>query len=343
MKAIVLRNWGGPEVLEMVDMPDPQVGSDEVLVRVRAVAMNHLDLWVRGGLPNLKVPLPHILGADMAGEVAATGDWVKDLQVGERVVVNPGSSCGECEFCLGGEDGLCKDYKILGEHVPGGYAQFVTVPGKSVIRIPPDLSYEQAAAAPLAFMTAWRMLVTRAAVKPGEDVLVLGAGSGVSTAVIQIAKMAGCTVYATSSSEEKLRKARELGADVTINHTTMEIDKAIWELTGKRGVDVVVDHVGPKTMMKSIRSLRRGGRLLVCGATTGNFAEIDLRYIFWRQISILGSTMSSHREFEQVMRLVFMGKLKPVVDRVFPLEKTREAHEYLERGEQFGKVVLTPP
>jgi len=327
----------------MADVPDPVVGPDEVLVRVRAVALNHLDLWVRGGLPGLKLPLPHILGSDVAGEVAATGDWVKDLEVGERVVVNPGRSCGECEACRAGEDSLCRDYKILGEHLPGGYAQLVAVPERGVIRLPADFPFEEAAAAPLAFMTAWRMLVTRAAVKPGEDILILGAGSGVSTAAIQIAKIAGCTVYATSSSAEKLQKARALGADVLINHKEMEIDKAVWELTGKRGVDVVVDHVGAATLAKSLRSLRRGGRLLLCGATTGPTAEVDLRYIFWRQISILGSTMSSQHEFEQVMRLVFMRKLKPVVDRVLPLEKAREAHEHLERGEQFGKVVLVPP
>ena len=312
-------------------------------MRVRAVALNHLDLFVRGGLPNLKLPLPHILGSDVAGEVAATGDWVTDLEVGERVVVDPGRSCGNCEFCLSGEESLCKDYKILGEHVPGGYATHVAVPGKSVIRLPPEFPYEQAAAAPLAFMTAWRMLIVRAKVRPGEDVLVLGAGSGVSTAAIQIAKLAGCTVYATSSSEAKLQKARELGADVTINHKEVEFDKAIWELTGKRGVDVAIDHVGKDTIMKSMRALRRGGKLLVCGATTGGFAEIDLRYVFWRHLSILGSTMSSHREFEEVMRLIFMGKLRPVVDRVLPLEEARAAHELLERGEQFGKVVLTPP
>jgi len=327
----------------MSEVPEPTIGPDEVLVRVRAVAMNHLDLFVRGGLPNLKLPLPHILGSDIAGEVAATGDWVPDLEVGERVVVNPGSSCGTCEHCLAGEDPLCKDYKILGEHVPGGYATHVAVPGKSVVRLPPEFPFEQAAAAPLVFMTAWRMLVTRARLRPGEDVLVIGAGSGVSTAAIQIAKLAGCTVYATSSSEAKLEKARALGADVTINHKTMEIDKAIWELTGKRGVDVAIDHVGKDTIAKSVRALRRGGRLLVCGATTGGLAEIDLRYLFWRHLTILGSTMSSHREFEEVMRLIFMGKLKPVVDRVLPLEKAREAHEYLERGEQFGKIVLTPP
>jgi len=340
---MLLRNWGGPENLEWAEVPEPKIGPDEVLVRVRAVAMNHLDLFVRGGLPNLTLPLPHILGSDVAGEVAATGDWVTDLEVGERVVVNPGRSCGECEFCLGGEDPLCKEYKILGEHVPGGYATHVAVPGKSVVRLPPEFPFEQAAAAPLVYMTAWRMLVTRARLRPGEDVLVIGAGSGVSTAAIQIAKLAGCTVYATSSSDAKLEKARALGADVTINHKTMEIDKAIWELTGKRGVDVAIDHVGKDTIAKSVRALRRGGRLLVCGATTGGLAEMDLRYLFWRHLTILGSTMSSHREFEEVIRLVFMGKLKPVVDKVFPLDRAREAHEYLERGDQFGKVVLVPP
>ena len=341
MKAVVVPRYGGPEVLELVtNYPDPVPGPDQVVVRVHATSLNHLDLFVREGIPALKLTLPHILGCDAAGDIAEVGSDVTDIEVGERVVVNPGISCGRCEFCLTGEDSLCVEYRILGEHLPGAYAEKVAVPARNVLRIPTDLEYSAASAAPLAFMTAWRMLVTRARVRPGEDVLVLGAGSGVSTAAIQVAKLAGCTVFTTSSSDEKLRKAKALGADVLINYKTMPWSKAVWELTGKRGVDVIVDHVGEATFKDSVRTLRRGGRVVVPGVTTGATLELDARYLFWRQLSVLGSTMANQREFEEVMKLVFMGRLKPVVDRVFPLAKAREAHEHLARGDQFGKVVL---
>ncbi len=342
MRAVPFYEHGGPEVLRFVeDFPEPILGPDDVLVRVRATALNHLDLFVRQGLPTLKLPLPHILGSDVAGEIAKTGDNVADLEVGERVVLNPGLTCGECEYCVMGEDPLCVDYRILGEHVNGGYAEFVAVPARNVARLPTDFPFETAAATPLVYMTAWRLLVNKGRVRPGEDVLILGAGSGLSTAAIQVAKLAGCTVFATSSSDEKLRRAKGIGADVLINYKGMPWSKAVWELTGKRGVDVVVDHVGAATFKDSVRSLRRGGRLLTPGATTGALFEVDIRYVFMRQISILGSTMASQREFEEVLKLVFMGRLKPVVDRVFPLAEAAKAHEYLERGEQFGKVVLT--
>ena len=316
-------------------------GPDQVVVRVHATSLNHLDLTVREGIPTLKIPLPHILGCDAAGHIAEVGSDVADLEVGDRVVVNPGISCGRCEYCRGGDDSLCAEYRILGEHLPGAYAEKVAVPARNLLKIPTDMEFPQAAAAPLAFMTAWRMLTTRAAVRPGEDVLILGAGSGVSTAAIQVAKLAGATVFVTSSSEEKLRKAKALGADILINYKTTPWSKAVWELTGKRGVDVIVDHVGQATFKDSVRTLRKGGRVLVPGATTGSMLELDARYLFWRQLSILGSTMANQREFEEVMKLVFMGRLHPVVDRIFPLEQARQAHEYLAKGEQFGKVVLT--
>ena len=341
MKAVGFREHGGLDKLEILDMPKPEIGDDDVLVRVKACALNHLDLWVRGGLPGLKLALPHIPGSDVAGDVAAVGRNVTYPDPGVRVVVNPGLSCGECEWCVQGEDPLCVEFKILGEHVPGGYAEYVRVPARNVVELPTDFEYVQAAAAPLVYQTAWRMLVTRAKVRPGEDVLVLGAGSGVSTAAIQIAKHAGCTVFVTSSSDDKLRMAKELGADVLINHRAMEFDKAVWELTGKRGVDVVVDHVGQATFGKSLRALARGGRLVFCGATTGPEATFDLRRSYYRGHSILGSTMGSRREFEDVMKLVFRRKLRPVVDRTYPLEKARDAQERLEKAEQFGKIVLT--
>ena len=341
MKAVIFRQHGGPEVLEYVtDFGEPVLGPTDVLVRVRACALNHLDLFVRQGMPTLKLPLPHILGSDVAGEIARVGDDVSDLEVDERVVANPGLTCGECEYCVRGEDPLCVDYKILGEHVHGGYAEYVVVPARNIARLPTDFSFEAASAAPLVFMTAWRLLVTKAHVRPGEEVLILGAGSGVSTAAIQIAKLAGCTVFTTSSSEEKLRKAKALGADVLINYKTTPWSKAVWELTGKRGVDVVLDHVGTATFKDSLRSLRKGGRLVTPGATSGPMTELDIRYLFWRQLTVMGSTMSTQKEFEDVMKLIFMGRLKPVVDKVYPLQDARKAHEHLEKGEQFGKVVL---
>lgn len=318
-------------------------GPDQVVVRIHASALNHLDLFVRQGIPTLKLVLPHILGSDGAGHIAELGSDVTDLDVGDRVIVNPGISCGRCEYCLKGEDSECVDYKILGEHLPGTYAEKVAIPARNALKIPTDMNFESAAAAPLAFMTAWRMLITRAKVRPGEDVLILGAGSGLSTAAIQVAKLAGCTVFVTSSSDEKLQKAKALGADVLVNYKVMPWSKAVWELTGRRGVDVIVDHVGEATFKDSVRTLRKGGRVVVPGATTGSLLELDARYLFWRQLSVLGSTMANQREFEEVLKLVFMGRLKPVVDRVFPLGEARAAHEYLARGEQFGKVVLAIP
>src|SRR5256712_3619702 len=300
MKAVILRQHGGPEVLEYVtDFGEPALGPQDVIVRVRACALNHLDLFVRQGIPTLKLPLPHILGSDIAGEIAKVGDDVADLQVDERVVVNPGLTCGECEYCVRGEDPLCVDYKILGEHVHGGYAEYVVVPAKNVARLPTDFSFESAAAAPLTFMTAWRLLVTKAHIRPGEEVLILGAGSGVSTAAIQIAKLAGCTVFTTSSSEEKLKKAKDLGADALVNYTAVPWSKAVRERTGKRGADVVLDHAGSATCEETVRSLRKGGRVVVPGATTGALLDLDARYLFLRQLSVLGSTMAEQRELRR--------------------------------------------
>jgi NADPH:quinone reductase-like Zn-dependent oxidoreductase len=344
MKAVVVPCYGGPEVLQFVeDHLDPVPGPGEVVLHVHAASINHLDLAVRAGIPMLKLTLPHILGADAAGEVAKLGSEVTGFEVGDRVIANPSLTCGHCEFCVAGQDSLCQDYRILGEHVPGAYAEYVAVPAKNLLTIPVSMEWATAAAAPLVFMTAWRLLVTRAKIRPGENVLILGAGSGVSTAAIQIAKLAGCTVYTTSSSDAKLRRAKELGADVVINYKDMPWGKAVWELTHRRGVDVVLDHVGEATFKDSVRALRKGGRLVVPGATTGALPQLDLRYLFWRQLSVLGSTMADQHEFEEVMKLVFMGRLKPVVDRVFPLKEARAAHEYLEKAEQFGKVVLSVP
>jgi NADPH:quinone reductase-like Zn-dependent oxidoreductase len=341
VKAFGFYEHGGIEKLQLLDVPKPEVGADEALIGVKAVALNHLDLWVREGLPGLKLKYPHILGSDLAGVIAEVGVNVRDLAVGTRVTINPSLWCGRCEFCRGGEESLCTEFKIFGEHTSGASAEFVAVPARNVLPIPDGLSFEEAAAAPLAFLTAWRALISRAQLRVGEDVLILGAGSGVSTAAIQIAKRAGARVFVTSHSDEKLARAKELGADVGLNYTRVEFDREVFALTGKRGVDVVLDSVGQATWVKSIRALCKGGRLVTIGATTGANPPEEVRLIFWKQIAILGSTMSNQKEFRDVMKLVFRREFKPVIDRVYPLERAREAHERLAAGEQFGKVVVT--
>jgi NADPH:quinone reductase-like Zn-dependent oxidoreductase len=340
MKAIVFEKHGGPEVLKYTDAPEPQLGARDVLVRVKACALNHLDLWVRGGLPGVPIPLPHIPGSDIAGEVAKVGAEVKRVSVGQKVLLAPGVSCGRCAECLAGQDNQCPEFSNLGYIVDGGCAEFVRCPEVNCFPYPEKLSWEEAAAMPLVFQTAWHMLVGRAQLQPGEQVLVLGAGSGVGSAAIQIAKFFGCRVIATAGSEEKLAKAKELGADETIHHHKEKIRDSVRKLTGKRGVDVVFEHVGTATWDDSFASLTPGGRLVTCGATTGFDAKIDLRFLFVKQLSILGSYMGTKDEFATVLRLVTTGKLKPVVDRIFPLQECAAAHEYLESGAQFGKVVL---
>ena len=341
MKALAIYEHGGIDKLQIADLPKPTIGADDVLVNVKAVALNHLDLFVRNGMPTLKLPLPHIPGSDVSGVIAEVGAQVSGLQVGQRVAVNPGLSCGHCEFCIAGEESLCPEFNILGEHSTGGAAEFVRVPAVNVLPIPDTLSFEQAAASSLVFLTAWRALVSRARLRVGEDVLILGAGAGVSTAAIQIAKKAGARVFVTSSSDAKLQKAKELGADVLLNYKTQEWDREVFAATNRRGVDVVFESVGAATWAKSIRSLKRGGRMVVIGATSGPNPPEEVRQIFWKQIEIIGSTMSNQREFREVMKLVFRGELKPVIDVVMPLERAREAHARLEQGEQFGKIVLT--
>ncbi|MFQ5795768.1 MAG: zinc-binding dehydrogenase [Candidatus Bipolaricaulia bacterium] len=340
MKAVTFHEHGGVEVLRYEEVPEPEIGPEDVLVEVNACALNHLDLFVRRGIPGLKLPLPHILGSDVAGVVAAVGERVETVEVGTRVVVNPGLNCGRCEFCLAGEESECVTYRILGEHVLGGYAERVGVPARNAILLPDHVSFEEAAAVPLVFMTAWRMLITRAKLRPGEDVLILGVGGGVASAALQIAKLYGAQVFATASSEAKLEKAHDLGADVLINYTQTDFDGEVWQLTDKRGVDLVVDSVGADTWAQSLRSLARGGRLVTYGATSGPIAETDIRYIFWRQLNIIGSTMGSQKELLEVLKLIWAGKLKPVIDRIYPLQEAARAHERLESRESFGKIVL---
>jgi NADPH:quinone reductase-like Zn-dependent oxidoreductase len=340
MKAVVFDQHGGPEVLRYTDVAEPEVRSSEVLVRVHACALNHLDLWVRKGILGVMIPLPHIPGSDVAGVVAKIGSNVTRVQVGQKVLLAPGVSCGKCVACQAGEDNQCSRFTNLGYLIDGGCAEFVRCPEVNCFPYPENLSFEEAAAVPLVFQTAWHMLLTRAQLQAAEEVLVLGAGSGVGSAAIQIAKMFGCRVIATAGSEAKVAKARELGADEVINHKTQRIKEEVRRLTGKRGVDVVFEHVGMATWDDSVASLACGGRLVTCGATTGYDTKIDLRFLFSRQLSILGSYMGTKSEFATVLKLVAAGRLKPVVDRAVPLAECGAAHAYLENGEQFGKVVL---
>ena len=341
MKAILFHKHGGPEVLQYTDAPEPVPGPRDVLVRVRACALNRLDLWVRQGLPGVPIPLPHIPGSDVAGEIAQVGRDVTRIKPGEKVVLAPGVTCGRCVACLSGRDNLCREFTNLGYMIDGGCAEYVRCPEVNCMPYPQNLSFEHAAAVPLVFQTAWHMLVGRARLQPGEDVLVLGAGSGVGSAAIQIAKFLGARVIATAGSDEKLAKARELGADETINHRTQKIRDEVRRITGKRGVDVVFEHVGTATWDESLASLAAGGRLITCGATTGYDAKLDLRFLFSRQLSLLGSYMGEKGELYTLLKLVAAGRLKPVVDRTFPLSACAEAHAYLEAGKQFGKVVLS--
>jgi NADPH:quinone reductase-like Zn-dependent oxidoreductase len=340
MKAIVYTEHGGPEVLRYTDAREPSIDAYEVLVRVRACALNHLDLFLRRGIPGVPIPLPHIPGSDIAGEVAKVGEKVKGIKVGERVLLQPGISCGHCARCLAGEDNKCREYTLFGQMVDGGCAEFVKSPAANVVPMPEGLSFEEAAAFPLVSLTAWHMLITRAQLKPAETVLILGAGSGVGSAAIQIAKAAGARVIATAETKEKVLKGKELGADSMILHSENDIAKETKRMTNGRGADVVFEHVGQATWDQSVRSMAVGARLVTCGATTGYDARIDLRFLFVRQLSILGSFMGSKAELFSALELVRRGLLKPIVDVVMPLAECAAAHRRLESREQFGKIVL---
>ena len=342
MKAAIFRQHGGPEVLEYADVPEPSMRANEVLVEVKACALNHLDIFVRRGMPGIDIPLPHILGNDIAGVVRQVGELVTWVEPGEEVMVQPGVSCGHCDACLSGQDNLCREYDIIGYRRDGGYAQLVVVPGVNIIPKPPQLSWEEAAALPLVTVTAWHMLVTRANVQPGEDVLVHAAGSGVGSVAIQIAKLRGARVITTASSDEKLAKARELGADQTVDYTQADWPKEVRRLTDRKGVDVVVEHTGAATWPGSISSLKNNGRLVTCGATSGFDARTDLRQVFYRHLTLLGSFMGSKAELLEAMKFVRDGKIHGVVDRVLPLSEARQAHELIEDRAQFGKIVLRP-
>ena len=341
MKAVVFDRFGGPEVLEYRDVPEPVIAADEVLIDVKACGINHLDLWVRGGL-GIDVELPHILGNDIVGVAADIGAAVRHVKAGERVLVNPTLSCGACAACMAGDDHLCRDYDVIGRRRNGGYAERVAVPGANCLPCPENLSWEEAAAVPLAFLTAWHMLVGRAQVRPGEDVLVIGAGSGVGSAAIQIARLHGARVIATAGSDAKLERALALGAHETIRHDAADVGAEARRLTGRKGVEVVFEHAGGPVFEQAVKALAKNGRLVTCGATAGHRVTLDLHLLFGRHLNLLGSWMGRRAELAEALKFVRTGALKPVVDSVMPLAEARRAHERIEAREHFGKVVLVP-
>ena len=341
MKAVVFHEHGGPEKLQYEDWPEPQVKPDEVLVRVKACALNHLDIWVRQGIPAYQIPLPHISGSDVSGQVERVGSLAKDVKVGQRVFVSPGLSCGECDECKAGRENLCPSFSVLGARTDGGYAEFVAVPGRNVIAIPGSLTFEQAAAFPLVTVTAWHMAVTLAGLRAGETALIMGAGSGVGSMAVQIAKYIGAKVITTVGSEDKVKRALVIGADEVINHTTGDVAKRVLELTGGRGVDVVIEHIGPQVWEPCLKSLAKSGRLVTCGATTGPKVEIDLRDLYSRSLTLMGSYMGTKAELLEAAKLVGAGMLKPVIDHVYPLKDARTAQEHMLSRKFFGKIVLT--
>lgn len=341
MRAARFHEHGGPEVLRVDEIPEPTPGPGELLVEVRAAALNHLDLWVRRGLP-IEITMPHVGGSDVAGVVVGAGEGVVGWAGGERVVVEPSLYCGRCEWCVRGEEPLCVDYRILGEHTDGGFAERIVVRAESAHRLPDSYPFEDAAALPVSYMTAWRAIVTQAAVRPGEDVLVLGASGGTAIAAIQVAKLAGARVFAVTSGAASVERVRALGADTVYDRELVDFSREVYRDTGKRGVDVVIENVGAPTWKGSLRALARGGRLVTFGATAGPLVETDVRLLFWKQLRLIGTTMASRAEFAAMLRAAFRGELRPVIDTVLPLSRIREAHERLEAGDQFGKIVLVP-
>jgi NADPH:quinone reductase-like Zn-dependent oxidoreductase len=342
MKALYFKEHGDLDVIQYGDVADPKPGAGEVLVRVRACAINHLDIWVRRGWPGLKLKMPHWCGADVAGEIIELGEGISDWKIGQRVVVDPGINILEDEFTRRGEFTLSPGYLVLGEQVRGGAAEYLAIPARNLAIMPEGQDYPEAAAPLLVSLAAWRMLIHRGKLRAGESVLVVGAGGGVNSMAIQIAKLAGAKVYVVAGNKEKADRALELGADTILDRSKVDWVREIYKLTDKRGVDVVVDNVGQATINNSMKAAVRGGRIVILGNTSGPHAEIDIRFIFGKQISLIGSTMGTHHDFREVTTLLWNGKLRPVIDRVMPLSNGKEAYAILERGEQFGKIVLTP-
>lgn len=340
MKSIRFHSFGGPEVLRFEEAPTPAAGPIDILLRIEAAALNHLDIWVRSGARQRNIPLPHIPGSDASGVVAEVGSAVNFLKQGDHVLISPGISCGHCAACIGGRDNMCSEYRVLGTMEDGTYAEFVKIPAVNAVPIPEGMDFVQAAAVPLVFLTAWHMLVTLAKLQAGETVLVQGAGSGVGSAALQIARLLGARVITTAGSDEKLEKAKELGADELINYRECDFEEEVRRVTLKEGVDVVFEHIGGEVFEKSIKVLKRGGRLVTCGATTEYSANIDLRYVYSRHLAIFGSWMGTKKELIDVLKFFPENKLRPVVDSVFPLSEAAEAHRKMEERKQFGKIVL---
>ncbi len=340
MKAAVFYEPGGPEKIQLAEVSNPQVGDNQVLIQVKACALNHFDLLVLRESDPDNFTFPFWGGGDIAGVAAEVGESVSQFKAGDRVVVNPGMYCGRCEHCLDGEESQCDSFGIIGDAVPGGFAEYIAVNATNVMKLPEQISFEEAAATPLVFQTAWRALASRARVRPGDDVLILGASGGVGSASIQIAKLSGANVIAVTSSKNKMALARQMGADLVLNRKSGDYWEELAALTNNRGVDVVLENVGAATWAQSLKSLAKGGRLVTCGRTTGRLAETDIRLIFWNQLRIIGSTMANRKEFSEVMKLIFQGKLNPVIDAVFPLEHAGKAYQRLHDGEQFGKIVI---
>jgi NADPH:quinone reductase-like Zn-dependent oxidoreductase len=342
MKAVRFHEHGGVEVLRYEDAADPAIEANEVLVKVRACALNHLDLWLRKGTAKWKIPMPHVLGSDISGEVAAVGSVARRVRRGDRVLLAPGISCGQCEQCFRGLDSACRDYTLFGVMVDGGYAEYVKSPEMNVIPIPGDLSFDEAAAVPLVSLTAWHMLMTRARLRPGEDVLVIAAGSGVGSIGIQLAKLMSCRVIAVAGTDAKLEKARALGADEVINHRTQSIATEVKRITGKRGADVIMDHVGAAVWEDCFESLATYGRFVTCGTTSGEDAKLNLRMLYGRQRTVLGSFMGGKGELMEVLKFIGRRQVRAVIDSVFPLSEAAAAQQKMENRDLFGKIVLHP-
>ncbi|MFH1811538.1 MAG: zinc-binding dehydrogenase [Pseudomonadota bacterium] len=340
MKAAAITSHGGLDRLTIVDLPEPVPGPGQVRLRVHAAALNHLDLWVRRGLPGLTLPMPHVIASDVAAVVESWGEGVNSFKTGQAVVVSPGFGCGGCAACLGGDESLCRSYHIYGESVPGLMAAQVVVPALHVLPMPGGLTFGEAAALPLTFMTAWRMVMNRGGLRPADTVLVLAAASGVGTAALQIARVAGARVIAGASSEPKRALARSLGADEVVDTSTTDWRKQVKAVTGRRGVDLVVEHVGGRTFEAAMACLAPGGRLVTCGATTGAEAQLNLRHVFFKQLSVVGSTMGTRADLTRALDLVGQGRLRPVVHGVFPLAQIQQAQQVLEDRQALGKVVL---
>ncbi|MDF0672753.1 MAG: zinc-binding dehydrogenase [Nitrospira sp.] len=340
MKVVLFREHGGPDKLLYEELPMPKIGPQDVLIRVKACALNHLDIWVRQGSPAYAVPLPHVGGSDVAGTVEQVGTHVEGIAVGTPVFVSPGISCWNCEFCLAGRDNMCRTYNLLGARMHGGYAEYVKVPFRNVLPIPENMTFEQAAAFPLVSVTASHMLFALAGLQSGETVLVMGAGSGVGMMAGQLAKLAGARVITTVGSDDKIPKAVVLGADAVIDHSKEKVSERIKLLTEGRGVDVVVEHIGPEVWDSCLESLAKGGRLITCGATTGGDVKLDLRYLYSRQLTIKGSYMGTRAELVKAAELMGRKRLTAVIDRTFPLSEARAAQELMNSRKFFGKIVL---